>query len=248
MGLNISLAPETLFHIGTLPISNSFFWLIILSILILIAIFFFYRSLKLRPGGFQSFMELLIEGAYNFVEDTVGDRKKAKRVFPLVFTMFFVVLLANLATFIPGQSAITINTADGVVPLFRAIIADYSFVFVITMISVLVTQIVSIAVVGPWGYITKFINFSNPLKFFLGVMDLVGELAKIMSLSFRLFGNIFAGEVLTAVILFLAPFFMPLPFAFLGILTAIVQPFVFSVLTLVFISMASQIEESENTN
>lgn len=76
-------------------------------------------------------------------------------------------------------------------------------------------------------------------------MDLVGELAKVMSLSFRLFGNIFAGEVLGAVMLFMFPFFLPLPFMFLGLLTAVVQPFVFSVLTLVFISMASEAEQSQ---
>jgi len=78
-------------------------------------------------------------------------------------------------------------------------------------------------------------------------MDLIGELAKVISLSFRLFGNIFAGEVLGVVMLFLAPFFIPLPFMFLGLLTAMVQAFVFAVLTLVFITMASEIEEDELT-
>jgi len=243
MGLNISLAPETLFHIGTLPISNSFFWLMIVSVLLVVLTFLFYRNLKMRPGGIQSFMEMLLEGAYGFVEDTVGDKKKAKRVFPLVFTMFFFVLICNLLTFIPGQSAVTIQTADGIAPLFRSIIADYGLVFMMTMISVLITQIVAIAVAGPLGYIGRFLNFKSPLGFFLGIMDLIGELAKVMSLSFRLFGNMFAGEVLTAVMLFLAPFFLPLPFAFLGLLTAVVQPFVFAVLTLVFISMASTATE-----
>ncbi|MDX9778646.1 MAG: FoF1 ATP synthase subunit a [Patescibacteria group bacterium] len=243
MGLNISLAPETLFHIGTLPISNSFFWLMIVSVLLIILTFLFYRNLKMRPGGIQSFMEMLLEGAYGFVEETVGDKKKTKRVFPLVFTMFFFVLICNLLTFIPGQSAVTIQTADGIAPLFRSIIADYGLVFMMTMISVLITQIVAIAVAGPLGYIGRFLNFKSPLGFFLGIMDLIGELAKVMSLSFRLFGNMFAGEVLTAVMLFLAPFFLPLPFAFLGLLTAVVQPFVFAVLTLVFISMASTATE-----
>jgi len=243
MGLNISLAPETLFHIGTLPISNSFFWLMIVSVLLIILTFLFYRNLKMRPGGIQSFMEMLLEGAYGFVEETVGDKKKAKRVFPLVFTMFFFVLICNLLTFIPGQSAVTIQTADGIAPLFRSIIADYGLVFMMTMISVLITQIVAIAVAGPLGYIGRFLNFKSPLGFFLGIMDLIGELAKVMSLSFRLFGNMFAGEMLTAVMLFLAPFFLPLPFAFLGLLTAVVQPFVFAVLTLVFISMASTATE-----
>jgi len=159
--------------------------------------------------------------------------------------MFFFIFFCNLLTFIPGQAAVTIKTAGGIVPLFRAIISDYGLVFVMTMVSVIVTQIVAIASMGPLRYVGKFFNFTNPLNFFLGLMDLVSELAKVMSLSFRLFGNIFAGEVLGAVMLFLFPFFLPLPFTLLSLLTAVVQPFVFSVLTLVFISMAIQPEEAE---
>lgn len=240
MGLNISLSPETLFYIYSIPISNAFFWSLVVFAFLIIGAIIFKPTLKLRPGKFQSLMEMMIGGAYDFVESMMGSKKKADRVFPLVFTMFFFIFFANLLTFIPGQSAITLETAGGVVPLFRAIIADYSLVFVMTMISVIVTQVVAIAVLGPLRYVGKFINFSNPLKFFLGIMDLVGEIAKIMSLSFRLFGNIFAGEVLAAVMLFLFPFFLPLPFAFLGLLTAVVQPFVFAVLTVVFISMATE--------
>jgi len=245
MNLNISLSPEILFYIGSLPISNTFFWSIFTTLFLIVGAIFFGRSIKIIPGRFQSLVEMIIDGAYDFMVSITGSEKKAKKVFPLIFTMFFFVLFCNLLTFIPGQSAVTLKTAGGVVPLFRAIIADYSFVFLITIIGVLIMQIVAIASVGPLGYIKKFINFSNPLNFFLGIMDLIGEIAKVISLSFRLFGNIFAGEVLGAVMLFLAPFIMPLPFSFLGILTAIVQPFVFSVLTLVFISMAS--ESGENS-
>ncbi len=134
------------------------------------------------------------------------------------------------------------------------------------MISVITTQIVAIFVYGPFGYIFKFINIKELKNFFLellkgrlklgllgqgfldlflGLMDIVGEIAKIISLSFRLFGNIFAGEVLGAVFLFLAPFIAPLPMQFLGLLTAIVQAFVFSILTLIFIKMAGDIGPEE---
>lgn len=245
MQLNISLAPEVLFYIGSFPVSNSFFWMSLVFIFLIIGAIIFSRSLKMVPGKFQNIIEMMVDGAYDFMLSIVGDEKKTKKVFPLIFTMFFFVLFCNLLTYIPGQSAVTIKTAGGTIPLFRAIIADYGLVFMMTISVVFLMQIVSIAVVGPLGYIGKFINFKNPLKFFLGIMDLIGEIAKVISLSFRLFGNIFAGEVLGAVMLFLFPFFMPLPFLFLGLLTAVVQPFVFSVLTLVFISMASEAETEE---
>lgn len=243
MSLDISLSPEILFYIGSWPISNTSFWFMFVMVFLVVGSFFLRRSLRLVPGKFQNMLEMLVEGAYDFIESIIGDKAKAKRVFPLIFTMFFFVFFCNLLTYIPGQAAVTIKTAGGVKPLFRAIISDYSLVFMMTMVSVIITQIVAIAVVGPWKYVGKFFNFRSPLKCFLGIMDLVGELAKIMSLSFRLFGNIFAGEVLGAVMLFLFPFFLPLPFLFLGLLTAVVQPFVFAVLTLVFISMVSEAEQ-----
>ncbi len=245
MSLDISLAPEVLFRIGSFPISNTFFWSIFVFAFLIIGAIFFGRNLKMIPGKFQNIIEMMIGGAYDFTLSIIGDEKKAKRVFPLIFTMFFFVFFCNLLTYIPGQSAVTIRTAEGAVPLFRAIIADYGLVFVMTIVSVLIMQIVAIAVSGPLAYAKKFFNLSGPLNFFLGLMDLIGEIAKVISLSFRLFGNIFAGEVLGAVMLFLFPFFMPLPFMFLGLLTAVVQPFVFSVLTLVFISMASESGEQE---
>jgi F-type H+-transporting ATPase subunit a len=147
--------------------------------------------------------------------------------------------------YIPGQSAITLANGYGIIPVFRAVMSDYGLVLVMTLISVITIQIVSIATLGPWRYIGRFINLKSPVKFFSGIMELIGELAKIVSLSFRLFGNIFAGEVLGMVMLFLLPFFAPLPFKFLGLLTAFVQAFVFAVLTLVFISMASEVEVEE---
>ena len=264
----ISLAPQILFYIGAFPVTNSFLWIIILSLTLIIVSLLITRSLKQVPGKLQNIFEILIDGAFNFVLSVVGTEKKARKVFPLVFSMFFLILIANLATFIPGQAAISLKNANGNTPLFRTMLADYSLVFMMTMISIITTQIVAIAVHGPFGYIGKFINLNGIKNFFvelfkgkikigilaqglldlfLGIMDIIGEIAKIISLSFRLFGNMFASEVLGAVILFLAPFIVPLPFKFLGLLTALVQAFVFSVLTLIFIDMASTIEKDKIT-
>ncbi|MFA4834315.1 MAG: FoF1 ATP synthase subunit a [Patescibacteria group bacterium] len=245
MELSVKLAPDILFFIGGFPVTNTFFWSLFISLFLIIFTLFVRARLKLIPGGLQNIVELLLEGGYSFVRSIAGTEKKTKRLFPLVFTMFVFILVANLATYIPGQSAVTLHKEEGVVSVFRAVIADYGMVFAMTLVTFLITQIVLIAVHGPFGYLGKFINLKGPMQFFLGLMDLVGELAKVISLSFRLFGNIFAGEILGAVMLFLFPFFLPLPFMFLGLVTAVVQAFVFSVLTLVFITLASEIPESE---
>ncbi len=245
MELNISLAPEALFYIGSWPITNSFFWFFCLWLLFIVGTFILKSNLKMVPGRVQNLIEMLIAAAYDFVESIIGPGKKTDRVFPLVSTIFFFVLIANLLVYLPGQAAVTLTGSDGAVPLFRAIVADYGLVFMLTIITIITAQIVAIIAAGPFSYLGRFINFSSPMKFFLGIMDLISELAKIVSLSFRLFGNIFAGEVLGAVMLFLAPFFIPLPFMFLGLLTATVQAFVFAVLTLVFISMASDMGQEK---
>lgn len=286
--MNIQLAPEILFHIGSFPVTNSFFWLIFLCLFLMVSSILINKNLKKIPGRFQSFIEVLIDGAYKFVRTITGSDEKAKKIFPLVFTMFILILTANLFTYIPGQSAVTVKNEEGVIPLFRAVMSDYGLVFVMTTVTIVLTQIVAIAVHGPFGYLGKFINIKGIkdfivgafkgkfnfavlaqgfLDFFLGIMDIVGEVAKVVSLSFRLFGNMFAGEVLSSVMLFIGfnvvsvaflhftglivagnaiiTALINLPFMFLGLLTAVVQAFVFSVLTLIFITMASEIDESK---
>lgn len=247
MELDISLAPDVLFYLGTFAVTNSFLWAVILSLFLMVCVlllrFVFLREI---PGRTQAAVEILIEGGYDFVRSVIGSDAKARRVFPLVMTMFIFILITNLFTLIPGQSAVTIETVEGPRALFRAVMADYGAVFMLTMVSIIIMQIVSIAVSGPFGYLGRFLNFKSPLGFVLGLMDIVGELAKVLSLSFRLFGNIFAGEVLGAVMLFLLPFLVPAPFLFLGLLSAVVQAFVFPMLTLVFITQVSEGAEAES--
>ena len=108
----------------------------------------------------------------------------------------------------------------------------------------LVVQIVGFKTLG-FGYLKKFFNFSNPINFFVGILELISEFAKVISFAFRLFGNIFAGEVLLAVILMLVPYFVPIPFYGLEIFVAVVQAFVFAMLTLVFIKLAMVSHGSE---
>lgn len=244
---NISLSPEILFYIGTFPVSNSFFWMIIVTVLLLTTILIIRYKFKQVPGRAQAAFEILFEAGYNFVESIMENKEQTKKVFPLIFTLFIFILLANLMTFIPGAT-ITFDGVNGETPFFRAVMADYGMVFVLTMISVITVQIVAIISYGPLGYIGKFINFSSPLNFFLGIMDFISELSKVISLSFRLFGNIFAAEVLGMVMLFLMPWILPLPFQILGLLTAVVQAFVFAVLTLVSISMAIKVKDEVAEN
>jgi F-type H+-transporting ATPase subunit a len=123
------------------------------------------------------------------------------------------------------------------VPLFRAGSSDLSFTIALAICAVLYVQMMGISKLR-MGYFKKFINFKDPIHFFVGILELISEFARMISFSFRLFGNIFAGEVLLVVITFLVPYIAPMPFYGLEIFVGAVQAMVFTMLTLVFIKLA----------
>jgi F-type H+-transporting ATPase subunit a len=128
------------------------------------------------------------------------------------------------------------------VPLFRAGTADLNTTIALAFLSVILTQIFGISHQG-MKYFKKFINFSNPILFFVGILEAISEVAKIISFAFRLFGNIFAGEVLLMVTAFLIPLFIPLPFYGLEVFVGLIQALVFVMLSLIFFNMATQSQD-----
>ncbi len=125
-----------------------------------------------------------------------------------------------------------------VIPVFRAGTADLNTTIALAAISVASTQYFGLKVLGG-HYLKKYFDFSSPIKAFVGILELILELAKIMSFSFRLFGNIFAGEVLLAVMMFLVPIIVPMPFYGLELFVGMIQGVVFAMLSLVFFNLAT---------
>lgn len=218
-------------------------WIAML-VLIIPALILKKRGLQLIPKGLQNFVETIIEGFLNFWTSITQDREQAKKFFPLVTTIFLFVITSNWLGIFPGVGPIGFHEVhEGhpvFIPLLRSGYADVNFTLALALISVIATQVYGIRSLGFFNYAGKF--FKNPLKdpigFFVGILELISEFAKIISFSFRLFGNIFAGEMLLVVIGFLVPFLAPLPFYGLEIFVGFVQALVFSLLTLVFLKMA----------
>ncbi len=131
------------------------------------------------------------------------------------------------------------------IPILRPGTADLNTTLALAIISIFVTQVFGVKYLK-LGYFKKFLNFSNPLMFFVGILELVSEFAKIISFAFRLFGNIFAGEVLLVVMAFLLPVVVPMPFYGLELFVGFIQALVFSMLSLVFFNMATQSHDSEH--
>ncbi|MBI2098732.1 MAG: F0F1 ATP synthase subunit A [Candidatus Wildermuthbacteria bacterium] len=133
------------------------------------------------------------------------------------------------------------------VPFFRSANADLNTTFALAIIAVFAVQLYAIQKLGFFAQVGKYIDFKHgPIHFFVGLLEIVGEFARIVSFSFRLFGNIFAGEVLLVIIMTLVPVVIPLPFIFLEFFVGFIQALVFAMLTLVFLKVATMKVEPEH--
>ena len=233
----ISLKALELFNIGGFPVTNGLFLTLIVSLLLITFSLIFRSKIKMIPGKVQGVVEMGVESLLGLMESTLGSIEKAEKYFPLIATIFIFILVSNLLGIFPGVGSLMLEHGGKEVPLFRSPAADLNFTLAFALISVIVTNIIGMASVGVFAHLGKFFNFKGPIDFFIGILELISELAKIISLSFRLFGNVFAGEVLLTIIFFLAPYFIPLPFLFLEIFVGMIQAFIFAMITLVSIAL-----------
>lgn len=239
----ISLKAEEIFNLWSFSVTNSLFLTFVVSIILISFSLLMYRKISIVPGKLQSGIEIGVEWFLDLMHSTLGSIEKAERYFPLIATIFIFILMSNLLGIFPGVGSILIESNHHEVPFFRSPAADLNFTLAFAVISVVITNILGVMTVGFFPHIGKFFNFKNPIKFFIGILELVSEFAKVISLSFRLFGNVFAGEVLLIIIFSLAPYFIPLPFLFLELFVGLIQAFLFAMLTLVSILLHTSTEE-----
>jgi F-type H+-transporting ATPase subunit a len=239
--VHISLSAEEVFRIGHhFIVTNSLMttW-IVMSILIAFSLLT-TKKLSVIPGRLQSVVEMIIEGLKGLFESVLHE--KVDIYFPLLATIFLFIICLNWIGLLPGVGTLGIEKIEeghkAFIPIFRAGTADLNTTLALSVIVVSVIQYAGINSLGI-KYFKKFINVSNPINFYVGILELISEISKIISFAFRLFGNIFAGEVLLTVIAFLMPVVAPLPFIGLELFVGFIQALVFSMLTTVFISVAA---------
>lgn len=233
----ISLKAEELFSIGNFHLTNGLLLTLVVCVLLIGFSLLLKNKIKMVPGRLQGAVEMGMEGLLGLMETTLGSMEKAKKYFPLVATIFIFILTSNLLGIFPGVGSLKFEAGHAEVPLFRSPAADLNFTLAFAVISVIMTNIIGMASVGTFKHLGKYFSFKDPISFFIGILELVSEIAKIISLSFRLFGNVFAGEVLLTIVSFLAPYFIPLPFLFLEVFVGTIQAFIFAMITLVSISL-----------
>jgi F-type H+-transporting ATPase subunit a len=236
--LQISLKAEEIFHIGSWPVTNAVLLSTIVLVVLAVSAYILRGRLSLVPGAVQNVVEVIFEGTLGFMDSVLGERRISEKYLPLVLTIFLFVLFSNWFGLVPGVSSIVVHQGAENVPLLRSPASDLNFTMALALIAVTLINILGAAVVGVKRRLSVFLDFKGPIDFFVGILELVSEFAKIISFSFRLFGNVFAGEVLLAIMALLVPYLVPAPFMFLEIFVGFIQAFIFGMLTLVFVAMA----------
>ncbi len=234
--LNINLEPEYIASISSFPITNTFFTSVLVSsILIFLSITLYFSKNKNRNICFKILRVLIFELLY-FIDMVTQDRSLTKKVFSLIATFFLFIVSANILSLVPGfLGSFFVEVNGEQIPILRSPNSDLNITLALALWAVVGIQFFSLKNLGLRNYISQFINFSSIINFVLGFFEMISEGIKIFSFSFRLFGNIFAGEVLLLVIAFLAPYFIPLPFMVLEVFVGVIQAFIFAMLTLTFI-------------
>jgi F-type H+-transporting ATPase subunit a len=273
----IQIPPEVIFYIGPLPVTNALLGTWISTIALLLIFYFGTRRRDLIPSGMQNAVEWIIEYLLNLTESVSG-KVKARKFFPLVATFFIFILFCNLLDIFPGVD--TIGTAnleavrlshlsapttifllgeysDKLTPWVRPGTSDLNLTLALALVSVIVTQVLGFMALGPKQQLSKYFNFKafkhgfqGLIEFFVGLIELVTEISRILSFSFRLFGNIFAGSAVLAVFAWLLPFVSDAIFIPLEIFVGFVQALIFALLTLVFLEIGTtshEFEEGEQT-
>lgn len=256
-----TLFAEPIAEVGGFKITNSLVnsWVVVVVVVILsLAV---RKKIRLIPKGLQNFMEMIIDEFLKLVDSVTGSREKSYKFFPLVFSFFLFILLNNWLGLLPGVGSIgKVVTEHGekiFIPFFRGATADVNTTLALAITGVVASHIFGVIAIGVWSYVNKYINLktfaeipgkikanpavilANPINAFIGLIEIVAEISKVASLTFRLFGNIFAGEVLLMSIAAILAFAAPIPFIFLEILVGLIQASVFSILVLSYLTMAT---------
>lgn len=255
-----TLYAEPIAHVGSFTITNALFtsWVVVF-VLIIIAIVV-RTKIKSIPKGIQNLFEIVIEGAEGLCDQVTNSRALTNKAFPVVFSVFMFVLLNNWMGILPlGGFGLIEQGEHGKVfiPLIRSGTADLNGTLPLALLSVIGSNLFGIISIGLWKTINKYVNLNvlgsiftkikkeptvlltAPIQFAVGLIELVSEFAKIASLSFRLFGNVFAGEVLLASMGAILAYALPTPFMLLEVLVGVIQAFIFAILTLVYYTIAS---------
>lgn len=241
-GGHIALPSTPILEFGSFHVTNSSFAFLIVTVLIMALVIYSKRTFSLIPSRIQVVFEGIVEFFLPKLEAAWEDQQKAAKALAVIFTMFLVLIIANQFVFLPLVGAIV----KGGSPAFRTPSTDLSFTLAIAIIMMFGAHAIAL-IFHPLKHIGHYTRLNLLFKaksvkeglmslidVFVGFLEMVGDLAKTASLTFRLFGNIFAGEVVVVIIQGLVAYIAPIPFIMIAIFAGVLQSLVFTLLTLNF--------------
>lgn len=248
-------------NVGPLTIATSTITVMFITILFLFLSIKIARS-KLIPSKFQATMEIFYEMVDDFITSIVGSKEKAKKIIPYVGALMTYLIVANLLPMVPGLASFYVTNTEGAhIPLFRGATTDFNTTFGLALAVIVIMQFVGMKEQGIGGYLSHFIQIKQVVKgfkksfgegmvsiigFFVGLIEIISEIAKVLSLSLRLFGNMFAHEVLTVILLGAFSIAVPAIWMGMGLLVGVVQSIVFVALVTVYYSLALKKEGKDS--
>ncbi|HYM82822.1 MAG TPA: F0F1 ATP synthase subunit A [Candidatus Dormibacteraeota bacterium] len=237
----VSIQAETLFTIGPLEVTNSMVGAVLASAILLVAAWWYVRRARLVPSGAQSLIEFPIEWIGSIVRQSGGSRWRG--FVGLATALFLLILGANWLSILPGVGTIGLvrQGADGTqefVPFVRPASADLNFTLGLTLVSFVTFVAWGVRVNGVRGYLKELRGEPTWMAPLMMPIHIISDLSRLISLSMRLFGNVFAGDILLATMLALVPLFVPVIFMGLELIFGFIQALVFALLTMTYIILA----------
>jgi F-type H+-transporting ATPase subunit a len=252
----ISLSAETIGHIGSFPITNTFTDILFIDAVLIALVIAVNKNIKKVPGMLQNIVESMMQLVYNLTESVAADR--AKKIFPFFMTFFLFILISNWSGLLPVLTTVGFFEGGGhgddhgeaagghtFIPLIRSASTDLNATLALALVSIVATHSMSIRTLGIKEYLSRFFAL-NPFKLFIGLLELISEFTKIISFSFRLFGNIFVGEVMLASLAAVTAFLLPLPLLMYELAVGVIQAVIFGMLTMAFMSILTTPHNSES--
>lgn len=249
--------PHTFFEFLGLGIADSTLEIMLITVVVSLIAFFVIRRFSLIPSKIQLAIESVYEFSLDLIGNIIGDEERTKKAFPIIGSIMFYLLFANLIGLIPGVEQITFNG----VPIFRTATSDFNTTFGLALGSVLIINFIAIKEKGILKYLDQYIRVSVLWKgfrksfgdgmlalveFFIGLLDIIGELVKVISLSLRLFGNMYAGQILMVILLGFVAFVVPSVWLTMNLFVGILQAIVFASLVASYYMLATSDADTQD--
>lgn len=244
-----SIKSVPFFDVGPFTVSNTTTTMMLIVLIVVLIVSALKK--KMVPGTFQGLVEMFYESVVSFVEQIVGDKETAVKITPYVGSLLVFLIISNLLPLMPLVGAVNLDH----VPFFRGTTTDFNTTFALALTVVVLMQAIGMKSQGVFGYLSHFIQIKQVVQgfkkgfgsgavsivnFLVGIIEIIGELSKILSLSLRLFGNMFAHEVLTVILLGAFAYAVPALWMGMGLLVGVVQSLVFVSLATVYFSLVAK--------